>query len=293
MIIRSDHVFVSLYIKQISTCHPIASVSTSTEKKSSSIVEMSFNEKVVLITGAGSGIGAETAKHFAKLGGKLAIVDIKGENLDKVASDILANGSKFPALKIVADVSKDAERIISETVGHFGKLDVLINNVGVAAADCLMSVKTDVFDRIMLVNVRSTVFLTQLAVQHLKSTKGNVVNVSSLLGTIPHPELLTYSMSKAAITQFTKSIAIELGPLGIRVNAVAPGIINTTLLQMLPAERWRSMLTNIQTTYPVRRIGETNDIASAISFLADNEAAAFVTGSILSVDGGAGAANIV
>lgn len=254
---------------------------------------MNFNEKVILITGAGSGIGAETAKHLAKLGGKLAIVDINGENLEKVAADIVANSSQFAPLKVVADVTTDAQRIISETIDCFGKLDVLINNVGIVARHGLMDLQIDMFDRIMQTNVRSTVILTQLAIPHLKLTKGNVVNVSSLVGSIAHPYLLTYSMSKAAINQFTKCIAVELGPLGIRVNAIAPGIIHTNMVEALPQAEKESLVKNIQQSYPLGRLGEANDISSAIAFLANNDAAAFVTGSIMSVDGGASAANIV
>lgn len=254
---------------------------------------MNFNDKVILITGAGSGIGAETAKLLAKLGGKLAIVDINGENLQKVATDIVTNGSQFTPLTVVADVTADAQRIISETIDKFGKLDVLINNVGIVARHGLIDLQIDVFDRIMQTNVRSTVILTQLAVPHLKLTKGNVVNVSSLVGSIAHPWLLTYSMSKAAINQFTKCIAVELGPLGIRVNAIAPGIINTDMVQAMPQSERESLVNNIRTSYPLRRLGEANDISWSIAFLANNDAAAFVTGSIMSVDGGASAANIV
>lgn len=254
---------------------------------------MNFTDKIILITGAGSGIGAETAKHLAKLGGKLALVDINGENLQKSASDIITNGSQFPPLKIVADVSTDAQRIITETIEHFGKLDVLINNVGIVARHGLMDLQIDLFDRIMQINVRSAVILTQLAVPYLKLTKGNVVNVSSLIGSIAHPWLLTYSMSKAAINQFTKCIAIELGPHGVRVNAVAPGIINTNMLEMMPSAERETLITNVQTLYPLQRLGKTNDVSSAIAFLANNDASAFITGTILGVDGGASAANIV
>lgn len=246
-----------------------------------------------MITGTGSGIGAETAKHLAKLGGKLAIVDINGENLQKVTAEIVANGSQFLPLTIVADVTTDAQRIISETIDKFGKLDVLINNVGIVARHGLIDLQIDMYDRIMQTNVRSTVILTQLAVPYLKLTKGNVVNVSSLVGSIAHPWLLTYSMSKAAINQFTKCIAVELGPLGIRVNAIAPGIINTDMVQTIPQAEREALVNNVQTSYPLRRLGEANDISSAIAFLANNDAAAFVSGSILGVDGGASAANIV
>lgn len=258
-----------------------------------SVTKMDFNDKVILITGAGSGIGAETAKHLAKLGGQLALVDLSGENLQNVIEEIGANGSKCAPLKLVADVTTDAERIISKTIDRFGRLDVLINNVGIVARHGLVDLQVETFDRIMQTNVRSTVILTQLAVPHLKATKGNVVNVSSLVGSIAHPGLLAYSMSKAAINQFTKCIAVELGPLGIRVNAIAPGIIHTNMVEALPQAEKESLINNVQQSYPLGRLGQAKDISSAIAFLANNEAAAFVTGSIMSCDGGASAANIV
>lgn len=241
---------------------------------------MNFTERIVLITGAGSGIGAETAKYLAKLGGKLTIVDINGENLQKTAADIIKNGSQCPPLQIVADVSTDAQQIITKTIEHFGKLHVLINNVGIVARHGLMDLQMDTFDRIMQINVRSAVILTQLAVPHLQLTKGNVVNVSSLVGSIAHPSLLTYSMSKAAINQFTKCIAIELGPLGVRVNAIAPGLINTNMVQAMPSAEKETMINNVQRLYPLQRLGETDDIASAIAFLANNDASAFITGTL-------------
>lgn len=183
---------------------------------------MSFDGKVVLITGAGSGIGAETAAHLAKLGARLALVDNNFERLKNMCETIIKAGFHVP-FEIVADVTENAEHIITETIEHFGKLDVLINNVGVVARAGLIDLQIHDFDHIMNVNVRSAVILTQLAIPHLKLTKGNVVNVSSLIGSLAHPFMLAYSMSKAAINQFTKCIAIELGPLGIRVNAVQPG----------------------------------------------------------------------
>lgn len=129
-----------------------------------SVTKMNFDGQVILISGAGSGIGAATAKYLSKLGGKLVIVDINRENLQKVASDIVENGSQFAPLVIVADVTKDAERIISETTEHFGKLNVLINNVGIVARHGLMDLQIEVFDRIIATNVRTEIFPVRLFV---------------------------------------------------------------------------------------------------------------------------------
>lgn len=252
---------------------------------------MSFEGKVIVVTGAGAGIGAKTATHLANLGGRLAIVDKNFENLKKVAESITKIGQHEP-LVIVADVTEDSEHIIMETIEKFGKLDVLINNVGIVARQGLMDLQIDLFDRIMSVNVRSTVILTRLAVPYLEMTKGCIVNVSSVIGMRANPTLLAYSMSKAAINQFTKCIATELGPMGIRVNAVMPGIINTEMVSTIPEDQRDEMLNFVTNAYPLRRIGETNDVAGAITFLASNDAS-FITGSLLCVDGGATAGNIL
>lgn len=251
---------------------------------------MNYEGKVILVTGAGSGIGATTAKHFAKLGGRLAIVDKNVENLKQVAQSIVEAGFYEP-LVVVADVTEDSEHIIGETIEKFEKLDILINNVGIVARQGLMDLDIDLFDRIMKVNVRSTVILTRLSVPYLKLTKGSIVNVSSVIGIRATPSLLAYSMSKAAINQFTKCIAAELGPMGIRVNAVMPGIINTDMVMSMPREQRDEMLNFVRNAYPLRRIGETNDVANTIAFLA-GDTASFITGSLLCVDGGATAANV-
>lgn len=211
---------------------------------------MSFKEKVILITGAGntdhifikllmifkikhiffnlqgSGIGAQTAKHFAKLRGRLAIVDFNFDRINKVAEEIIDSGAHTP-LVIVADVNDDAEHIISETIEHFSKLDILVNNVGIVVRQNLSNIDMDVYDRVMNTNVRSVVDLTRLAVPHLEITKGNIINISSAVGILTSPQLLAYSMTKAAINAFTKCIATELGRKGIRVNAILPGVTNT------------------------------------------------------------------
>lgn len=178
---------------------------------------MSFVGKVILITGAGSGIGAETAKHLASLGGYLAIVDCNSDRLNRVAEEIIAAGHPIPFV-IVADVTQDAGHIIYETIEKFGKLDVLINNVGIISATGLVNLDMADYDRVMNTNVRSSVVLTKLAAPYLEDSKGNIVNVSSITGTRARPARLAYSMSKAALNQFTRCIAVELGPRGIRVR---------------------------------------------------------------------------
>lgn len=192
---------------------------------------MEFRDKVILVTGASSGIGAETARLLSKLGGKLVLVGRNQQRLEKVASDITesdaagdctASERTVPPLTIVGDVTKDAKRIIDQAIDHFGRLDVLVNNAGVNVEETVMDAKMEKFDHVFNTNVRSVIELTKLAVPHLEKTKGNIVNVSSICGMVPVYSSTFYSMSKAALDQFTKCSSNEFGKRGIRVNSVNP-----------------------------------------------------------------------
>lgn len=182
---------------------------------------MRFDGKVVLITGASSGIGADVARFMAKLGAKVSIVGRNEQRLNAVAEQIIKSNSPTP-LPIVADVTKDTERIVNETIKHFRKLDILINNAGVAIKDNIVNVKMSEFDRIFDTNVRSVIQLTKLCVPHLEKTNGNVVNVSSTGGLKSFRNLLSYCISKAALDQFTKCSALDLASKKIRVNSINP-----------------------------------------------------------------------
>lgn len=247
---------------------------------------MSFAKKTILVTGSSSGIGADAAKHFARLGGSLAIVGRNEERLNQVAEEIKSAG-RTPPLAIVADVTKDAERIIDETIKHFGKLDVLVNNAGIAELGGIQNMTNDSFDRIFDTNVRSVIRLTQLAVPHLEKTKGNIVNISSLAGMRPQLKILAYCISKATLDQFTKCLALELAPKGIRVNSVNPGMIQTPILKLFETDedKLKYLIEHLAKTYPIGRAGTVDDTTQAIAFLAA-ESASFLTGVILPVDGG-------
>lgn len=244
---------------------------------------MSFFSKVVLVTGGSSGIGADAAIHLSKLGASVAIVGRDATKLNGVSQRIIDAGSAKP-LEIVADVTKDADQIINKTIEHFGKLNVLVNNAGIAEF-CQEPLGTvEAYDRIMNTNVRSVLVLTKLAASHLEKTKGNVVNISSIAGTIVMTHATAYAMSKAAIDHFTRCAAIELAPMGIRVNAVSPGAIETPILQKTGVDVG-NFVEGCKLSYPVGRIGQVNDTSEAIAFLA-SDAATFITGHLLTVDGG-------
>ncbi|GBP79260.1 3-oxoacyl-[acyl-carrier-protein] reductase FabG [Eumeta japonica] len=247
---------------------------------------MNFAGKVVVITGASSGIGAATAVFFSRLGAKLCLTGRNVENLQKVAKDCEKSASTH---LISADLNKetDIEKIIKSTVDHYGQLDVLVNNAGIIELGTIESTSLQQYDRLMNTNVRSIYYLTMLAVPHLLKTKGNVVNVSSVNGIRSFPGVLAYNMSKTAVDQFTRCVALELAAKGVRVNSVNPGVILTELQKRggLTDQQYAAFLERSKETHALGRPGKPEEVASTIAFLA-SDLASNITGVSLPVDGG-------
>jgi len=192
---------------------------------------MNFKDKVVLITGAGSGIGRKTAIMFAERGAKVAVNDISEDRGEETVKIIKDQGGE--AIFILGDVSspKDAQRIIKEVVNTFGKIDILVNNAGIVVYGKVEDTSEEDFDKTMLVNVKGPFFLSKYAVMEMKKQGGGViVNISSEVALRAIPERCAYSVSKSAILALTKSLAIDYARDNIRVNAVCPG---TTFTQGL------------------------------------------------------------
>ncbi|XP_045459455.1 3-oxoacyl-[acyl-carrier-protein] reductase FabG-like [Melitaea cinxia] len=236
---------------------------------------MSFKNKVVIVTGASSGIGAAAAKMFSDEGARVVMVGRNEKKLSAVAARCAS------PLVIRADVSKDddAKRIINETVKKFGQIDVLVNNAGLTINNggLLGSDMMETFDAIMNINLRAVVHLTSLAAPHLIKTKGNIVNVSSIAGTIAPigPGLAAYYVSKAGMNHFTVCAAAELGVHGVRVNTVSPGPVRTDFF-----ENAKSAI-DIDTLRPMTlldRVSEPEEIADVILFLTSDRAKG-ITGS--------------
>ncbi|XP_071497222.1 3-oxoacyl-[acyl-carrier-protein] reductase FabG-like [Diadema antillarum] len=247
-----------------------------------------FDGRVVLITGASSGIGAVTAVQFAEDGASLALGGRNEERLEEVAKECLSKGlSEDKVLTIKADLAKeeDVQRTMDMIIKHFGRLDVLVNNAGVVDATSILGedlMKT--YDRIMSINIRSVLQLSKLAIPHLIATKGAIVNISSIVGKRVCPGFMAYNMSKCALDHFTRVTALELAPKGVRINAVNPGVIITPMLDVFPVstEEVREIAAK---DHPLGRAGECDDVAPVIKFLA-SKAASFITGETISIDGG-------
>lgn len=238
-----------------------------------------------IITGASRGIGRATAKLFAMRGYNAVIC----YNNSKAEADALCDELKregFSAITYKVDVSKSIEvaALFNDVYEHFGSIDVLVNNAGVCSFGLLTDVTDEEFDRVNGINYNGTFYCSREAVKYmLKEHKGSIVNVSSMWGICGSSCESVYSASKAAVIGLTKSLAKELGPSGIRVNCVAPGVIKTEMNACLSDET----MNELSESTPLCRIGTPDEVAEAIYYLA-SDGASFITGQILSVDGGFG-----
>lgn len=247
---------------------------------------MDFTNKVCLITGASSGIGAGAAEYLSKLGASVALVGRNEENLNKVCAKCTYPNQAVP-LAIVADINVDANKIIEMTIGRFGRIDVLVNNAGIGVPSNIFTNQLKDYDEIMTTNVRSVYQLTTLAVPHLIESKGNIVNISSLAGIRSYPNALIYCMSKAALDQFTKCVSLELAPKGVRVNSVNPAVIRTNFHETngVKSDEVERFYEKCKQDHALGRVGEVDEVCYAIAFLA-SEQAGFMTGVLLPIDGG-------
>lgn len=218
-----------------------------------------FVDKVILITGASSGIGAGTAEFLASKGAWLVLVGRNVENLKNVAAKCTPTHGAPEPLQIIADVTDetDAKRIIDTTIEKFQKLNVLVNNAGILKRGTIENSTLADYDTVMNVNVRSIFHLTQLATPHLIATKGNIVNVSSVNGIRSFAGVLAYNMSKAALDQFTQCVALELADRGVRVNSVNPGVIVTNIHKRggMDEAAYAAFLEHSKSTHALGRAG--------------------------------------
>ena len=242
----------------------------------------SLSGAVALVTGAGAGIGRATALRFAEAGAAIVVTDIKAETAQSVASAITAAGGK--AVGLACDVTQEAQlqAAVDAAVASFGSLTLLVNNAGGGGPKPFDMPMSD-FEWAYKLNVFSLFRLTQLAAPHMKAAGGGaVVNISSMAGENKNVRMASYGSSKAAVNHLTRNLAFDLGPMGIRVNAIAPGAIKTdALAKVLTPSIEQAMLKHT----PLGRLGEANDIANAALFLC-SQASAWVSGQVLTVSGG-------
>ena len=245
-----------------------------------------FEGKVVIVTGAGSGIGAGTARRFLQEG---AFVALNGRREHKL-HETLAGFDAAKALIHPGDVSDEAyvQCLVADTVTRFGQLDVLVNNAGFATFGPFAQTTTEVWRKIMATDLDAVYFGVREALPHLLKTKGCIVNLSSASGLGGDWGLSAYNAAKGAVTNFTRALALEYGSRGVRVNAVAPSLTSTEATGDL--EKSEAVMAAFRDRLPIGRAATPDDVAGVIAFLA-SEDARFVNGVILPVDGGVGASN--
>jgi len=250
-----------------------------------------FKSKVVIITGSSGGIGAGTAIRFAAEGANVVIHGRKETALREIKEKCLkAAGGNAKVHICVGDLSKEEvrQKLVNETINEFGKIDVLVNNAGLYDASTIIEGSIEVYDNLFSVNVRSVIALTQLAAPHLIKSKGNIVNISSELSRKVVQWASFYGMTKATLDHFTKCLALDLGPKGVRVNSVNPGHIpETDVLSRagILSDEMEQYVKMSSDAYPLRRTGTVEEVTNAILFVASDKAN-FVTGVAFPVDGG-------
>jgi 3-oxoacyl-[acyl-carrier protein] reductase len=244
-----------------------------------------LKDKVAIVTGASKGIGASIAKHLAAEGAAVAVNYASSkEGADRVVAEITRHGGK--AIAVQANVAKQAEidRLFSETKKAFGRLDILVNNAGIYEFSPLEDVTEEHFHKHFDLNVLGLILASKAAVRHFGATGGSIINISSTASSVTLPNTSVYTATKAAVDAVTRTLAKELGPRNIRVNAINPGMVETEGIHAggFAEGDFRKQ---VEAQTPLGRIGQPQDIAPAAVFLASSEAA-WITGETLRIAGG-------
>ena len=241
--------------------------------------------KVAVITGGTRGIGIATVKKFLNNGATVAVLGSRQETVDRAIAKLKEENAEYNVVGYWPNLGKyqEVEETFEDIRKKFGSLDILVNNAGISARDKITDYAVEDFEKIMDLNVKAVFVCSKAAAKIMKEQGGGVIlNTSSMVSLYGQPSGVGYPASKSAVNGITKSLARELGPDNIRVNAVAPGVTRTDMVAALPEE----MIKPLIATIPLRRVGEPEDIANAFLFLA-SDMASYVTGAVLSVDGAA------
>ena len=244
-----------------------------------------FDGKVVIVTGAASGIGAATARRFGSEGASVVAVDRDGTGLAEVVKGLRPEH----ILSHVADVSDSGavDRMVTAAVERFGRLDVLVNNAGVHEGGEPEGITNEQWRKVMATDVDGVFFGCRAALPHLENTKGSIVNTASVSGTGGDWSMSPYNAAKGAVVNLTRALAMDLGKKGVRVNAVCPSLTRTGMTADMGDQ---DLLAKFAERIPLGRVCEPEEIASVIAFLASDDAS-FITGANVAVDGGVSASN--
>lgn len=240
--------------------------------------------KVAIVTGGTRGIGFEVVRTFLNNGASVALLGSKEESVTRAINKLKEENENYPVIGFYPDLAseKEVKEVFSKVANEFGHIDILVNNAGLSSSTKIEDYTIEEYDKIANVNMKGVFICSKEIVPYLKETKGNIINISSMVSIYGQSAGCVYPMSKFAVNGLTKSLSRELASVGIRVNAVAPGITKTDMVASLPDEVIKPLIATI----PIGRIGEPKDIANACLFLA-SDMASYVTGEIMQVDGGA------
>ncbi len=247
------------------------------------MAEISLEGQVALVTGASRGIGAVIGHRLSQAGARVGVnYRTSREAAARVVEAITAGGGD--ALLVEGDVSQEAsaEAAVTRVVDHWGRIDILVNNAGITRDRLLLRMTPDDWDQVLDVNLRGAFLCTRFVMPHLiRQRQGRIINISSVVGISGNPGQANYAAAKAGLIGFTKAVAREVASRQVTVNALAPGFITTGMVEQLPEETRKQILSRI----PMGRFGAAEDVAEAVVFLC-SEGAAYITGQVLTIDGG-------
>jgi len=244
---------------------------------------MLLEGKIAIVTGGTRGIGYAIVKEFLKEGATVVLCGSKKESADKAVNELKSENSAWSVSGIYPDLTsyESVKTAFDGVKEKFGRIDILVNNAGISAKEPFTTYTEDMFKSVMDLNLTGVYNCSRAVVDAMKEqASGVILNTSSMVSIYGQPSGVAYPTSKFAVNGFTLSLARELGPFGIRVNAVAPGVTNTDMVKAVP----KQYLEPIIKTIPLRRIGEPEDVANAFVFLASDKAS-YISGVVLSVDG--------